>query len=161
MRISKEQLGVYIYVCAGKRGLWRRVSNVFGCSRNLERELLGTGKRDNGQVFLDKVSLQTTVHTFVPTEGPVWINWDFSYLTFTYLLSYLWARWLSRYSDWATGWTVRDRTPVGTGFFARPDRPWGPPSLLYNGYRVFPGGKVRPRRAADHSPPSSAAVMEE
>jgi hypothetical protein len=21
-----------------------------------------------------------------------------------------------------------------------PDRPWGPPSLLYNGYRVFPRG---------------------
>ena len=40
-------------------------------------------------------------------------------------------------------------------------RPWGPPSLLYNGYRVFPWGKVRPGRAADHSPPSSAAVMEE
>jgi hypothetical protein len=29
--------------------------------------------------------------------------------------------------------------------------PWGPPSLLYNGYRVFPGGKVRPGRAADYS----------
>ena len=29
-----------------------------------------------------------------------------------------------------------------------PDRPWGPPSLLYNGYWVFPGGKVRPVRAA-------------
>jgi hypothetical protein len=42
-----------------------------------------------------------------------------------------------------------------------PDRPWGPPSLLYNGYRVFLGGKVRPGRAADHSPPSSAVVMEE
>jgi len=28
-------------------------------------------------------------------------------------------------------------------------------------YRVFPGGKLRPGRAADHSPPSSAAVMEE
>jgi len=28
-------------------------------------------------------------------------------------------------------------------------------------YRVFPGGKVRPGRAADHSPPSSAAVIEE
>jgi hypothetical protein len=24
----------------------------------------------------------------------------------------------------------------------RPDRPSGPPSLLYNGYRVFPGGKA-------------------
>jgi hypothetical protein len=30
-----------------------------------------------------------------------------------------------------------------------------------NWYRVFPGGKVGPGRAADHSPPSSAAVEEE
>ena len=29
-----------------------------------------------------------------------------------------------------TGWTVRDRIPVGTRFSARPDRPWGPPSFL-------------------------------
>ena len=29
------------------------------------------------------------------------------------------------------------------------DRSWGPPSLLYNGYRVFPRGKVRPGRDAD------------
>ena len=42
--------------------------------------------------------------------------------------------------------------------FRRPDRLWGPPSLLYNGYRVFPGGKVRPGRAAHHSPPYSAEV---
>jgi len=59
------------------------------------------------------------------------------------------------------GWTLRDRIPGGMRFSARPDRLWGPPSLLYNGYRVFPGGKVRPLRAADHSPASSAAVMEE
>jgi len=39
-----------------------------------------------------------------------------------------------------------------------PDRPWGPPSLLYNGYRVSPGGKERPGRDADPSPPSSAVV---
>jgi hypothetical protein len=52
--------------------------------------------------------------------------------------------------------------PVG-GEISRtcPDRPWGPTSLLYNGYRVFPGGKVRPGRAADHSPSSSVVVMEE
>ena len=59
------------------------------------------------------------------------------------------------------GWTVRDRIPVRTRFSARPDRSWGPPSLLKNGYWVFPGGKLRPGRAADHSPHSSAAVMEE
>jgi hypothetical protein len=39
-----------------------------------------------------------------------------------------------------------------------PDRPWGPPSLLYNGYRVFPWGRKRPGRDADPSPPSSADV---
>ena len=53
-----------------------------------------------------------------------------------------------------------DRIPVGARYSACPDRPWGPPTLLYNGYRVFPGGKVRPGRAA-HSPPSSAVVLEE
>jgi len=29
-----------------------------------------------------------------------------------------------------TGWMVRDRIPVGMRCSARPDRPWGPPSLL-------------------------------
>jgi len=42
-----------------------------------------------------------------------------------------------------------------------PDRFWGPPSFLYNGFRVFPGGKERPGRDADLSPPSSAAVKKE
>jgi hypothetical protein len=40
------------------------------------------------------------------------------------------------------GWTVRGSNPGGGEIFrTRLDRPWGPPSLLYNGYRVFPGGK--------------------
>jgi hypothetical protein len=40
-------------------------------------------------------------------------------------------------------------------FCSRPDRPWAPPSLLHNGYRVsFPG------RGVDHPPPSSAEVKE-
>jgi len=44
----------------------------------------------------------------------------------------------------------------GEIFLTCPDRPWGPPSLLYNGYRVFPEGKERPGRDADPSPSSSA-----
>jgi hypothetical protein len=49
-----------------------------------------------------------------------------------------------------------DRIPGGGEIFrTSPDRPWGPPSLLYSGYRVFPGGKERPGRDADPSPPSS------
>jgi hypothetical protein len=43
---------------------------------------------------------------------------------------------------------------------SRPSRPWGPPSLLYNRYRVsFPGVK-RPGRGVDHPPSSSATVKE-
>ena len=39
----------------------------------------------------------------------------------------------------------------GEIFRTRPDRPWSPPSLLYNGYGSFPGLK-RPRRGVDHPP---------
>ena len=45
----------------------------------------------------------------------------------------------------------------GEIFCTCPDRPWGTPSLLYNGYRVCPGGKEQPGRDADPSPTSSAA----
>ena len=48
----------------------------------------------------------------------------------------------------------RDFPPVQTG-------PGSHPASCKKGYRVFAGGKERPGRAADHSPPSSAAVMEE
>jgi hypothetical protein len=41
-----------------------------------------------------------------------------------------------------------------------PDLPWGPPSILYNGYRVFPGSKERPGRDANPSPTFSAVGHE-
>ena len=45
----------------------------------------------------------------------------------------------SRYSDW----TVRGSNPGGSEIFrTSPDRPCGPPTRLYNGHRVFPGGKA-------------------
>jgi hypothetical protein len=58
-----------------------------------------------------------------------------------------------------TGWTVRgSNAGVGEIFRTRPDRPWGPPSLLQNGYRVsFPGVKG-PGRGIDHPPPYSTVV---
>ena len=60
----------------------------------------------------------------------------------------------------AAGWAVRGSNPGGGKIFRPcPDRSWGPPSLLYNGYRVFPGGKERAGRDADPLLPSSAVVM--
>jgi hypothetical protein len=60
-----------------------------------------------------------------------------------------------------TGCTVRGSNSGGGQVFrTRPDRPWGPPSLLYNGYRSLPGVK-RPDRGADHPPSPSAEVENE
>jgi len=55
---------------------------------------------------------------------------------------------------------VRGSNPVGGEIIrTSSDRPWGPPCLLYNEYRLFPGLK-RPGRGSDHPPPSSAEVKE-
>jgi len=41
------------------------------------------------------------------------------------------------------GWTDEGLNNGGGEIFCTcPDRLWGPPSLLHNGYRVFPGGKA-------------------
>jgi len=61
-----------------------------------------------------------------------------------------------------TGWTVRDRISFGTRFSAPVQTgPGAHPDSWKMSTGSFPGGKVRPGRAADHSPPSSAAVMKE
>ena len=44
---------------------------------------------------------------------------------------------------------------TGPGFNPGADEIFRTSSLLYNGYRVFPGGKVRPERAAVLSPSSN------
>ena len=57
----------------------------------------------------------------------------------------LWAGIAVCQSVWrlATACTVRGSNPGGEEIFRiRPDRPWGPPSLLYDVYRVLPWGKA-------------------
>jgi len=55
----------------------------------------------------------------------------------------MWAGLAQSVKRLATGWTIRGSNPgVGEIFLTRPDRPWSPASLPYNGYRVFPGGKA-------------------
>jgi len=49
----------------------------------------------------------------------------------------------------------------GEVFRTCPDQLWGPPSLLYNGHRVFLGGKERPERDANPSPLLVPLVIEE
>jgi len=74
---------------------------------------------------------------------------NFLILFYIWYLGYFWLR----------AGRSGDRVPVGVEIFSIcPDWPWGPPSLLYNGYRVFPGGKEWPGCDADPSPPFSAVV---
>jgi hypothetical protein len=68
----------------------------------------------------------------------------------------------------ATGYGLDDRgigvrVPVGSRIFSSPQRAyprrlWGPPSLLFNGYRGSLPGVKRQGREADHSPPTSVEV---
>ena len=55
----------------------------------------------------------------------------------------LWAGIAQSVLRLARGWTVRGSNPGGGEIFHhRPDRRCGPPSLLYFGYRVTPGGQT-------------------
>jgi hypothetical protein len=86
---------------------------------------------------------------------------------FYYLLEYYWSR--DSAVGIATGyglddWGVGTRIPVGSRIFSsprRPDRLWGPPNLISNGYRgggAISSGLKRTGREADHSRPASAEV---
>jgi hypothetical protein len=51
----------------------------------------------------------------------------------------------------------RSNPGEGEIFRTRPDRSWGPPSLLYYGYRVFPGVKAAGAWHCPPTPPSAKA----
>ena len=57
------------------------------------------------------------------------------------VLIYLVSRVAQSVNRLITGCTVRGSNPGGVRFSARPYRPSGPPSLLFNGYWVFSGVK--------------------
>jgi hypothetical protein len=65
----------------------------------------------------------------------------------------------------AAGWGIdsRDSIPAKGNRFVytpqRPDQPWGPPSLLFNGYEgALSQREMRPCHETDHSAPSIADV---
>jgi hypothetical protein len=65
---------------------------------------------------------------------------------------------LSRYSDWLRAGSSEIESRWGRDFPPVQNGPGAHPSSCKMGTGSFPRGKVRPGRAADHSPPSSAAV---
>jgi hypothetical protein len=69
--------------------------------------------------------------------------------------------WVAQMVEWlATGWMVQVSNPGGGRIFRTcPDQPWGPPSLLYNGYGVIPMDSKWPEH--DPSLPSSAKVWKQ
>jgi len=80
------------------------------------------------------------------------LNWTFLLITWPfslnnqiriYITHCLWAGIAQSAERLAMGWTVRGLNLGGGEIFRTcPDRPLSPPTLLYNGYRVFPRGKA-------------------
>ena len=59
------------------------------------------------------------------------------------------------------GWKIRGSNPSGGDIFStRSNRPQGPPSLLYSGYRVSFPGLRRPGHDVNHSRPCGAEFKE-
>jgi hypothetical protein len=81
--------------------------------------------------------------------------------TFCRYVTIAWAGIAQSVLRLATGWTVRGSNPGGGEIFRiRPGRPWDPPSLLNNWYRVSLPGVKRPGIGVNQPLPSSAEVKE-
>ena len=78
-----------------------------------------------------------------------------------YIYIYIIGRVAQSLQRLTTGWVIRDRIPVGTKFFPVQTGPGDHPAYSTICIGFFPRVECGPGRAADRSPPSSAAVMEE
>jgi hypothetical protein len=130
-------------------------------------------------VRLWRYVLQVRISTGIPTvvtqtsSFPQSLRANTWYL-FHILHDHLIIKFLSNYHSYnfpttfnmSTGYGLNDRgvgvwVPVGSRIFSsprRPDRLWGPSTLLSNGYRDLSPGINWPRHEADPTPPSSAEV---
>jgi hypothetical protein len=71
----------------------------------------------------------------------------------------MWAGVVQSEERLATGRTVRgSNSDGGKIFHTHPDRAWGPPSLLFNGYWVSLSEVKRSGRGVNHPPTSIAEV---
>ena len=72
------------------------------------------------------------------------IQFNFSdHISLTLYISYCATGSAQSVQRLATGCAIQGSNPGGGEIFrTRPDRPWGPPSLLYNGYGVYHEGKA-------------------
>ena len=104
--------------------------------------------KTGGQSSFIKIPRTLKKTEFILNMFLLWIPRNFHYVEMRGRLAY-------RYS-----WTVRGSNPSrGEIFRTCPVLPWDPPSLLYNGYRVFLGGSGG--RGVGLTPtPSSAKVLE-
>jgi hypothetical protein len=96
-----------------------------------------------------KTGQRKTIRNVTAVETPP------GYKVFTSSATFLslWAGIAYSVERLATGWTASGSNPGGSEIFrTRPDLPWGPRSLLYNGYRVSFVGVKRPGRGVNHPP---------
>jgi hypothetical protein len=125
------------------RNLWQPQGAICFLYHTLHRKSMPQGLDEN------VLGLHVTDHQLVAPHkiNNLLLLWFFckSFISFNFFLIpaytiYCGPRYYSRYSGWLrAGWSG-DRILVGGEIFRTcPDRPCGPPCLLYNGFWIFPG----------------------
>ena len=143
---------IQVGVCVSTRPVARWVQVGALHALQIWMQPLGICKISNTNTLISPLkTCDTLQHPRVASIEPPWLETThFQICMYMHILS------VQRH---VTSWRVRGSNPGG-GETSRtlPDRPWGPPSLLYNGYWVSLPGVKRPGRGVDHPPPSNAEV---
>ena len=118
-------------------------------TRNEQENECGAAQFSYGSYFTDlaQVMLLWPVGTKIFRAGPMLL------ILYSYIIKAAYA--LNRKGrikiECVTSFR-RSNTGEGDNFRIRPDRPWGPSSLLYSGYRGYFPGVKRTGRGADQPP---------
>ena len=116
------------------------------CHKKFKNSLLFTTHITIPHNFDDPLRVRWKMYCSAMQQRPTWR----SKLTTEKIPNIPCCFWLKYMRCWRPGSVVGTATAYGLDglgiesrwgeiFLTCPDRPWGPPSLLYNGYQVFPG----------------------
>ena len=151
-------ISIYIRHICIKPILWSRMVSLFHHTSPWTHRCLqfSPSAHRNGRVF--RRSVQTACCYWILNRGKSSSNWNSQTNASRLWWSVCWCEYSKTLGKAVQRWRIgasrfeRQNTKDGFKKLVHPKRPWGPPSLLYNRYRLFLGWKW-PGRGVDHPLP--------